>query len=252
MGKDKPRLRMFAGPNGSGKSTLKDAVDGVPLGFYVNPDEIEKLIRTQQYFDLRGFQIETTSATILKFFCASEFLIKQGLLPQAQQLRYEEGRLYFDKVQVNSYFASVLSDFIRNEFLQSGTSFTFETVMSSPDKVAFLKKAQDHGFRSYLYYVATESADINIDRVKIRVGKGGHDVPEKLIRKRYDNSLGLLFSAIQYSNRAYIFDNTSEQRIFLAEITDGVELEMQTDSIPNWFKTALLDKFQPADNVPAA
>jgi predicted ABC-type ATPase len=34
--------------------------------------------------------------------------------------------------------------------------------MSSPDKVAFLQKAQQVGYRTYLYFVATEDADINV------------------------------------------------------------------------------------------
>jgi predicted ABC-type ATPase len=35
-------MRMFAGPNGSGKSTIKSVIDASLLGFYINPDEIEK------------------------------------------------------------------------------------------------------------------------------------------------------------------------------------------------------------------
>lgn len=46
--------------------------------------------------------------------------------------------------------------------------------------------------RSYLYYVATEYVEINIERVKIRVVNGGHPVPEDKIRKRYTGSLGSL------------------------------------------------------------
>jgi hypothetical protein len=45
-------------------------------------------------------------------------------------------------VKVNSYFASVLSDFIRNKLLEAKISFAFETGMSSEDKFLFLQKAQ--------------------------------------------------------------------------------------------------------------
>jgi len=41
--------------------------------------------------------------------------------------------------------------------------------MSSPDKVNFLHRAKDAGFRVYLYYVATENPEINISRVAHRV-----------------------------------------------------------------------------------
>ena len=50
--------------------------------------------------------------------------------------------------------------------------------------------------------------------------------------------------AIRHMSRAYIFDNsTSEQdRTWLAEVTEGRELEMKADRLPAWFKRAVLDK----------
>jgi predicted ABC-type ATPase len=245
MGDVTPRLRMFAGPNGSGKSSIKDGLPPGMLGFYVNPDEIEKVIRKEHYFDLKVFQLETTPEAILGFFRTSEFLINAGLLLQAQQLTFADGKLHFGSIEINSYFASVLSDFIRKKLLEEKISFTFETVMSSSDKVDFLKLAQESGFRTYLYYVSTEDPMINVSRVSLRVSKGGHSVPEDKIINRYHRSLELLYDASKFVNRAYIFDNSSVERVTIAEITDGEFLEMKTESMPIWFKTALWDKFEP-------
>jgi predicted ABC-type ATPase len=119
--------------------------------------------------------------------------------------------------------------------------------MSSADKVTFLKKAQQRGFRTYLYYVATEDPVINISRVRNRVRLGGHPVPEDKIVSRYGRSLGLLADAIRYTNRAYIFDNSRRQHIWLAEVTDGKVLEMKSDSMPVWFKRAVWDKLTPTE-----
>jgi predicted ABC-type ATPase len=127
--------------------------------------------------------------------------------------------------------------------LETRTSFTFETVMSSADKVAFLAKARAQGFRVYLYYVATEDPLINISRVRHRVKMGGHPVPEDKIVSRYARSLALLMDAVQLTDRAYIFDNTSHECIWLAEVTDGRLLEMKTAQMPQWFKRGLWDKF---------
>jgi predicted ABC-type ATPase len=243
MGDKTPRLRMFAGPNGSGKSSIKDDLPPGMLGFYVNPDEIEKVIRKQNYFDLKVFQLETTSEAILSFFCTSKLLIDDGFLLQAQQLTFSDGKLHFGNVKINSYFASVLSDFIRKKLLEEKISFTFETVMSSSDKVDFLKLAQESGFRTYLYYVSTEDPAINVSRVRLRVSKGGHSVPEDKIICRYYRSLGFLYDASKFANRAYVFDNSTIERLLVAEMTEGDFLEMKTESMPIWFKTALWDKF---------
>ncbi len=238
-----PRLRMFAGPNGSGKSTIKSVIRSELLGVYINPDEIEKDIHNDDFLDLQAFGVRTTAAEILAFFQNSTLLAKADLQDEAELLSFNDDKLSFHNVLINSYFASVAADFIRHQLLETGTSFTFETVMSSPDKVAFLAKAQRRGYRTYLYYVATEDPIINILRVQRRVSLGGHPVPEDKIIARYTRSLDLLVDAIRHTNRAYIFDNSTHQQIWTAEITDGEFLEMKTDRMPAWFKTAVWDKF---------
>ena len=69
--------------------------------------------------------------------------------------------------------------------------------MSFPDKLEFLRKAQLKGYRTYLYYVATDDPDINISRVRNRVQLGGHSVPEDKIVNRYYRSLDFLMEAVQ-------------------------------------------------------
>ena len=50
-----PRMRMFAGPNGSGKSTIKSVIDSSLLGYYINPDEIEKELVGKGFLTLNFF-----------------------------------------------------------------------------------------------------------------------------------------------------------------------------------------------------
>ena len=59
MIKEAPRLRMFAGPNGSGKSTFKKILRPELLGIYINPDEIEKDIRDDDFLDLQSRQLHS-------------------------------------------------------------------------------------------------------------------------------------------------------------------------------------------------
>lgn len=244
-----PRLRMFAGPNGSGKSTIKAVIRPELLGVYINPDEIEKEIRERDFLDLKSFQVDTTETEILAFFNASVLLSQADLLDEAACLRFTDDKLSFFEVSVNSYFASVAADFIRHKLLERGTSFTFETVMSSADKVHFLQKAQQRGFRTYLYFVATDDPIINISRVRNRVRLGGHPVPDDKVIARYGRSLDLLLEAIRHTNRAYIFDNSGPAQIWLAEVSDGKTLTMKTDQMPAWFKTAVWEKIK-SDQTP--
>jgi predicted ABC-type ATPase len=61
-----PRLRLIAGPNGSGKTTLTDHLRhryDVPLGQYVNPDEIELTLREYEPNPLKRSKLAQTIAT---------------------------------------------------------------------------------------------------------------------------------------------------------------------------------------------
>jgi len=241
-----PRLRMFAGPNGSGKSTIKSVLPPELLGVYLNPDEIEKEIIQFDFLDVRAYGVETTAEEILPFFANSALLCRAGLDEEARELRFSDGNLSFFEVNVNAYFASVAADFLRRKLLEKRVSFSFETVMSSPDKVTLLETAQSLGYRTYLYFIATDDPAINVSRVKSRVRMGGHDVPEDKIASRYARSLDLLLDAVRHTNRAYVFDNSrhGDDHLWVAEITEGRELELKCDPMPSWFRLAVWDKIQ--------
>jgi predicted ABC-type ATPase len=131
---------MFAGPNGSGKSTIKSVLPPELLGVYVNPDEIEKEIREHDFLNVAAYGVETTAEEILPFFTNSTLLLKSGMDEDAENLRFTDGKLSFFEVLVNAYFASVAADFLRQKLLEKQVSFSFETVMSAPDKVGCWKK----------------------------------------------------------------------------------------------------------------
>ncbi len=235
-----PRLRIFAGPNGSGKSTIKEVISKELLGIYINPDEIEKHINNYGFIDFNSFGFSTNKEEIWEFLKKSTLLKTVGLEKEILKLKYSGDKLIFDDIKINSYFASVCADFIRKKLLEIRKSFTFETVMSSYDKIELLKLAKELGYKTYLYYIATSDPYINISRVKNRVILKGHDVPEDKITNRYYRSLGFLKEAVKLTNRAYIFDNSSVETSRICEITDGKLVDMKVDTIPKWVNEYLL------------
>ncbi len=237
-----PRLRMFAGPNGSGKSTIKDVINKELLGIYINPDEIEKEIKEYDFIEFSNYGFETNKDEVLEFFNNSTLLKSVDLLDDVTYLKYSDDKLIFSDIDVNSYFASVCADFIRKKLLEARKSFTFETVMSSYDKVELLKLSKKLGYRNYLYYIATSDPIINISRVKNRVTFKGHNVSEDKIISRYYRSLDYLQDAVKLSDRAYIFDNSSYEKTWICEITDGSAVDMKVDIAPKWVYHYLLDK----------
>ncbi len=233
-----PRLRMFAGPNGSGKTTVKKELNKPSqwFGIYINPDELEESIRKTGFLPLEPFDLTTTTEEIQSYFLSSVLLQNHQLHTARHRIEYRRQSLDFSGLTFNSYYASVLADFLRRKALESSNSFSFETVMSAADKVDLLREAHSRGYRTYLYYIATEDPVINIQRVKNRVAEGGHDVPEEKIAARYHRSLSLLVEAIRHTNRAFLFDTSEAVAWYFAEVTDGTSIKLKSDEMPNWFQ----------------
>lgn len=244
-----PRIRMFAGPNGSGKSTIKEYLAPHQIGAYLNADELEKQLLQTSSLDLSEYHRDLSAKQLLDFLKQKSRQKGQEVLPllSEEPELFEDSLIIFKHYEIDSYLCARIIDFIRFEFLRLKISFTFETVMSHHSKVEFLHEAQKQGFKTYLYYVATVDPRINIARVSYRVYAGGHAVPEHKIRERYYRSLDLLMSAIEVSDRAYIFDNSShgEKASFIAEIEKGevLKLNPNVELFPKWFVEKVLDEF---------
>lgn len=88
---------------------------------------------------------------------------------------------------------------------QGTTSFAIETVLSTDKYKPVIRRALTRGIRVQFTYVVLSSVDEAIARVKLRVSRGGHDVPEATIRKRWPRSL---------ANVAWFWDNASQAHVF--------------------------------------
>jgi predicted ABC-type ATPase len=83
-----------------------------------------------------------------------------------------------------------------------------ETVLSTDKYRRLVLAAKDRQFEFRLIFVMLESPDLNVQRVRLRVKKGGHDVPEAKIKKRWNRSLAQLPWFLEQADQAAIFDNS--------------------------------------------
>lgn len=238
------RMRVFAGPNGSGKTTIFKGIlsdNQVNLGVYVNADEIEAQLNVNSFIDFNDYQITLDKEQIQDFFKKSSFSPSKRKEEDLYQKISIENNFLTTTTVIDSYLAADLAEFIRQQLLDNGISFTYETVMSYPGKIDFLMKARENGFRVYLYFVSTEDPDININRVKLRIEQDGHSVPEEVITSRYYKSLNNLREAVKQTDRAYIFDNSETQANLIAKINDGTDVTMNDAvEMPKWVEEYLL------------
>ena len=64
-----------------------------------------------------------------------------------------------------------------------------------------------------IWYVALDNADRHVARVRARVARGGHDVPEERIRARYDDSRANLARLIPKAAAVKVYDNSHEAAV---------------------------------------
>ena len=236
-------MRVFAGPNGSGKSAVYNLVrQQYRIGYYVNADEIEKELSEKGFLQLADLGVYLSQTAFDKYLLSSPFLNKSKESSLGINLKLKDNVLASAGTGSNSYEAAFVAELFRWEYLKNGLTFSFETVMSHPSKLEVFQKASKGGYKAYLYFVCTQDPSINETRIKNRVAKGGHPVPETKIRERYFRSLEILADAANHAYRTYLFDNSGEKSILLAELTPEKEIIIQSDAIPEWLDKYFLEK----------
>ena len=73
-----------------------------------------------------------------------------------------------------------------DEYVQRGESFAFETTLSGRGYARLIPSWQAQGYSVRLYFLRLPSADMAVARVRNRVTEGGHNIPEDVIRRRFD------------------------------------------------------------------
>jgi len=96
-------------------------------------------------------------------------------------------------------------------------SIGVETVLSTPKYRRLVTHAKARGFLIRLIYVVLDSPERNIERVRLRVLRGGHDVPEAKIIDCYWRSLGQLPWFLHEADEARIYDKPGSEPILVAE-----------------------------------
>lgn len=91
-----------------------------------------------------------------------------------------------------------------------------ETVLSTSKYRALVDRAKARGFDVRMLYVVLESAALQIERVKLRVSEGGHDVPADKIVARRARSFEQLAIFAKHLDYLAIFDNSRGQPKLIA------------------------------------
>ena len=92
--------------------------------------------------------------------------------------------------------------------VREGKDFAFETTLGANTMTELLIQAAKSGFEVHIWYAGLASAAQHVERVRARVARGGHDIPEQDIRRRFDHSRLNLIRLMPHLTSLRVFDNS--------------------------------------------
>ena len=150
----------------------------------------------------------TASYTVLpEILDCREFVnadeIARGLSPfNPESVAIEAGRLMLKRIE---------------ELLEREESFAIETTLATKSYINLVRRAQAKGYSVWVLFFWLNSPELAMQRVAERVAKGGHNIPESVISRRYvagiRNLFHLFMSEVDYWE---LYDNSSYPAVQVA------------------------------------
>jgi predicted ABC-type ATPase len=140
--------------------------------------------------------------------------------------------------------------------ISGGTDYAFETTLGGRTITGLLRRAAEEGNTVRMWYVGLDSVERHIGRVRARVARGGHDIPEEKIRERWDASRKNLVRLLPFLAELRVFDNSEEvapaegrapsPRLLLHVTAGGVVAVARPEEVPSWAKAIMAAALRPA------
>jgi predicted ABC-type ATPase len=135
-------------------------------------------------------------------------LIAQGVAPFAPETAaVRAGRIMLEEIE---------------DFARKGIDFAFETTLSGRSYLKLIRDLKTQGYKVTIYFLWAPTLEVTGLRVKERVLKGGHDIPEADQNRRFARTLRIfLISYRELADAWILFDNSSFEPVPIAERQQG-------------------------------
>jgi predicted ABC-type ATPase len=160
----------------------------------------------------------TASYTVLpEVLGCKEFVnadeIAKGLSPfQPETVSFEAGRIMLDRIR---------------ELVEQRVDFAFETTLATRSYVTLLKEAKLIDYKIILVFFWLESPQLAKERVKLRVSRGGHNIPEEIIERRYIRGINNFFELYEEIVDGWgVYNNSGYDPYLIAKGTQSGELHV--------------------------
>ena len=142
-------------------------------------------------------------------------LIAEGLSPfSPQSAAVRAGRLMLEEIRLSA---------------QRRIDFGFETTLSGRSHLNLVRRLKKRGYGVHFFYLWIPSVELALSRIRERVSRGGHDVPEPVVRRRFERSIRNFLTIYRLlASRWIVFDNSEISLSVIASQEEGKLLVINT------------------------
>jgi predicted ABC-type ATPase len=149
--------------------------------------------------------------------------IAAGLSPfQPEKVAFEAGRLMLNRIY---------------QLIEDKSTFAFETTLSTKSYKETIKLCKDKGYEVVLLFFWLSSPELAIERIKDRVKRGGHNIPDTVVKRRYKRGLENFFKLFMpLCDYWEIINNSNEIPSSIASGKGKIEEFIYNDELWNHIK----------------
>lgn len=123
---------------------------------------------------------------------------------------------------------------LQQQYIAKGISFTQETTLSGQRPLRMIREAKEAGYHVRLFYIGISTAQEALKRIENRVAKGGHNIPEQHVLRRFEERCAALAKVLNYVDEAVLYDNENGF-VVVAEYRNG-EIVPRGSYHPAWLE----------------
>lgn len=130
-------------------------------------------------------------------------LIAQGLSPFAPDAAaFQAGRLMLKEI---------------DRFAEQRVDFGIESTLSGTSYLNLIRRLRTQGYAVHIFFLWVPNVDLSLSRIRDRVLEGGHNVPEPVVRRRYERSIKNFLRVYRHEADTWnLFDNSERVPLLVA------------------------------------
>ncbi len=230
------------------KEEAESLMDKKGMGIYDIPDdpedgELGKIALYKFCFELMSSQM--TDKERFKELISN--LSPENPKSKKKLLEYMESETPQNKRNLTDWGSYVEYYNRKYSYVDRMESFSFEDVIMSNYGLDILNEANEKGYQTSLFFLATSDPSINVQRVQKRVAEGGHGVIASEITRRYGVLMEKLPQMVEGFGMIEIWDNSTDGEIkIIARKELGKDIQFTESG--KWLRDRLEGKVRISDS----